>query len=102
PGVSTEARRRMLDSLGRLNQKEYDEVADPETQARIAQYEMAFRMQTSMPELMDLSREPKHIMEMYGPERHQSGQFRSHLRLASALLHHLDGRRRYQARHALR
>src|SRR5262249_8235066 len=73
PGVSTETRRRMLDSLNRLNQKELEEVADPETQARISQYEMAFRMQTSMPELMDLSREPKPVMELYGPEVNQPG-----------------------------
>ncbi|MGL4550662.1 MAG: DUF1501 domain-containing protein, partial [Gemmataceae bacterium] len=50
-GVSRAVRRRMLDSLARLNQKHLDEVADPETQARIAQYEMAFRMQASVPEL---------------------------------------------------
>src|SRR6202030_831759 len=57
PGVSTETRRRMLDTLARLNQKQLEEVADPETQARIAQYEMAFRMQSSVPDLMDLSKE---------------------------------------------
>src|SRR5262249_24214960 len=61
-GVSAQARRRMLDSLARLNQKQLDEVADPETQARITQYEMAFRMQSSVPELMDLKSEPKHVL----------------------------------------
>src|SRR5262249_30334529 len=55
PGVDAATRRRMLDSLARLNQKQFDEVADPEIQARIAQYEMAFRMQSSVPELKDLS-----------------------------------------------
>src|SRR5947208_513844 len=59
PGVNAPTRRRMLDALARLNQKEYDAVADPETQARIAQYEMAFRMQTSVPELMDVKSEPR-------------------------------------------
>src|SRR5437870_1448065 len=63
PGVDPATRRRMLDTLARLNQKQLDEVADPETQARIAQYEMAFRMQTSVPELMDLSHEPKRILD---------------------------------------
>src|SRR5204863_7407776 len=65
-GVSPEARRRMLDALAKLNQKLVDEVGDPETQARIAQYEMAFRMQTSVPELMDLAGEPKRILDLYG------------------------------------
>jgi hypothetical protein len=85
PGVSAEARRRMLDSLARLNQKEFDEVADPETQARIAQYEMAYRMQTSMPELMDVSGEPKHIMDLYGPEVHQAGTFAASCLMARRL-----------------
>ena len=52
-----------------------DQFADPETQARIAQYEMAFRMQTSVPELADISSEPKHILDMYGPDVHKPGTF---------------------------
>jgi hypothetical protein len=80
-GVDAATRRRMLDTLARLNQKQLDEIADPETQARIAQYEMAFRMQSSVPELMDLSREPKHVLDMYGPDVHKPGTF-----AASALL----------------
>jgi hypothetical protein len=75
PGVSAQTRRRMLDSLGRLNQKQFDEVADPETQARIAQYEMAFRMQSSVPELTDISREPKRVLDLYGPDVHTPGTF---------------------------
>src|SRR5207245_8618078 len=63
PGVDAPTRRRMLDSLARLNQKQLDEVADPETHARIAQTEMTFRMQSSVPELTDLSHEPKHVLE---------------------------------------
>ncbi len=74
-GVSPAVRRRMLDSLARLNQKHLDEVADPETHARIAQYEMAFRMQTSVPDLMDLSKEPRRVREMYGPEVDTPGTF---------------------------
>ena len=75
PGVDAATRRRMLDALDRLNHKEFDEFADPETQARIAQYEMAFRMQTSVPELTDISSEPKHVLDMYGPDVHTPGTF---------------------------
>jgi hypothetical protein len=74
-GVSRTARRRMLDTLNRLNQKQFDAMADPETQARIAQYEMAFRMQSSVPELMDLSKEPRRVREMYGPDVEKPGTF---------------------------
>ncbi len=82
PGVDAATRRQMLDSLARLNQKEFGEFADPETQARIAQYEMAFRMQSSVPELMDLSREPKHVLEMYGPDVGKPGTFAASCLLA--------------------
>jgi hypothetical protein len=74
-GVDPATRRRMLDSLERLNSKQYEQFADPETQARIAQYEMAFRMQTSVPELTDISDEPKHVLDMYGPDVHKPGTF---------------------------
>src|SRR5579871_6822010 len=84
-GVDASTRRRMLDALARLNQKQLDEIADPETQARIAQYEMAFRMQSSVPELMDLSREPKHVMDMYGPDVHKPGTFAASCLLARRL-----------------
>jgi hypothetical protein len=81
-GVSAQARRRMLDSLARLNQKQLDELADPETQARITQYEMAFRMQSSVPELMDLKSEPKHVLDLYGPDVHKPGTFAASCLLA--------------------
>jgi hypothetical protein len=84
-GVDAATRRRMLDALARLNQKQLDEVADPETQARIAQYEMAFRMQSSVPELMDLSREPKRILDLYGPDVHKPGTFAASCLLARRL-----------------
>src|SRR5205085_12542406 len=84
-GVSTETRRRMLDSLARLNQKQFDDVADPETQARIAQYEMAFRMQASVPELMDLKTEPKHVLDLYRPDVHKPGTFAASCLLARRL-----------------
>jgi hypothetical protein len=86
PGVDAAARRRMLDSLARLNQKEFDEVADPETQARIAQYEMAFRMQSSVPELADLSREPDRVLDLYGPDVHTPGTFARSCLLARRLV----------------
>jgi hypothetical protein len=85
PGVDAATRRRMLDSLARLNQKEYDAVADPETQARIAQYEMAFHMQTSVPELMDVSKEPARVLDLYGPDVHKPGTFAASCLLARRL-----------------
>jgi hypothetical protein len=85
-GVNSKTRRRMLDALGRLNQKQLDEVADPETQARIAQYEMAFRMQSSVPELTDLSREPFSVREMYGPDVSKPGTFAASCLLARRLV----------------
>jgi hypothetical protein len=74
-GVDTSTRRRALDAINRLNHHEFDQFADPETQARIAQYEMAFRMQMSVPELADISNEPKHILDMYGPDVHKPGTY---------------------------
>ncbi len=75
PGVSADVRRKMLDGLSALNQKHLATQGDPEIAARIAQYEMAFRMQTSVPDLVDMSKEPKHILDMYGPEVTQPGTF---------------------------
>jgi hypothetical protein len=74
-GVDLGTRRRMLDTLSALNQEEFASLADPETQTRIAQYEMAFRMQTSIPELTDISKEPKHILDLYGPDATNPGTF---------------------------
>jgi hypothetical protein len=85
PGVSPPTRRRMLDALARLNQRQLAEVADPETQARIAQYEMAFRMQTSVPELTDTSKEPKAVLDLYGPDVHKPGTFAASCLLARRL-----------------
>ena len=65
----------MLDSLVKLNEELYEEVGDPETHARISQYEMAFRMQSSVPELTDLKQEPANILEMYGPDVNTPGTF---------------------------
>jgi uncharacterized protein (DUF1501 family) len=85
-GVSPEARRRMLDALAKLNQKQAEEVGDPETQARIAQYEMAFRMQASVPELMNFKAEPKHVLDLYGPDVHKPGTFAASCLLARRLV----------------
>jgi len=84
-GLDRQARRRMLDALAKLNEQTFAEVGDPETQARIAQYEMAFRMQTSVPELTDISREPKDILELYGPDVHKPGTFAACCLLARRL-----------------
>jgi len=75
PGVSPEARRRMLDGMAKLNQKQYDNFGDPEINTRIAQYEMAFRMQTSVPDLVDLSKEPESVLESYGADVKKPGTF---------------------------
>ena len=66
PGIDPAMRRRMLDGVSQLNQLAAQSFGDPEINTRIAQYEMAFRMQTSVPELTDFSKEPKHIIDMYG------------------------------------
>jgi uncharacterized protein (DUF1501 family) len=67
-GFDSETQRDSLDTIKKLNQKHLDVVGDPEVATRINSYEMAYRMQTSAPELMDISKEPKHILEMYGAE----------------------------------
>src|SRR6267154_1507060 len=67
-GIDKSGRRRMLDDLAELNTLSYKESGAPEIQAKIQQYEMAYRMQSSVPELTDLSKEPDHIIKMYGPE----------------------------------
>ncbi len=82
PGMAPTTRRRMLDSLGRLNEQTYDTWGDPETQARIAQYEMAFRMQTSVPDLADIRDEPQHVLDMYGPDVNTPGTFAASCLLA--------------------
>jgi hypothetical protein len=85
PGVTDSRRRKMLDGLGELNQQKLAEVGDPEINARIAQYEMAYRMQTSVPELTDISKEPKEVLEMYGPEVTQPGTYAYNCLLARRL-----------------
>ncbi len=86
PGVSGEDRRKMLDALGQLNEQTYERLGDPETRTRISQYEMAFRMQTSVPELTDLSGESKATLDMYGPNVEKMGTYASSAILARRLV----------------
>ena len=65
-GLNRKARRKTLDALNDLNQLQYQQVGDPETVTRISQFELAFRMQVSVPEVMDIAKEPKHILDLYG------------------------------------
>ena len=74
-GVDRDVRRKMLDAVEEINRQTLADVGDPETNARIAQYEMAFRMQTSVPELTDLSKEPQSTWDLYGPDARQPGTF---------------------------
>ena len=84
-GFDSTMRRKFLDSLGELNQQNLDEYGDPEIATRISQYEMAFRMQTSVPELTDLSKEPDSVFEMYGPDSKKPGTFAANCLLARRL-----------------
>lgn len=84
-GVSRADRRRMLDLVGELNEREYERSLDPEVQARISQYEMAYRMQMSVPELTDFSDEDEGTLEMYGPEVQKPGSFASNCLMARRL-----------------
>ena len=85
PGITTERRRAMLDDVAGLNKIKLDDYQDPEIQARIDQYEMAFRMQASVPELADLSKEPASVFERYGPESRKPGSFAANCLLARRL-----------------
>ena len=87
PGVDAETRRRMLDGVGEINRMAARHFGDPEINTRIAQYEMAFRMQTSVPELSDFSNEPKHITDMYGiDEKGTDGGFARNCLLARRMV----------------
>jgi hypothetical protein len=79
-------RRQMLDYLKKLNQVQYDTYGDPEITARIAQYEMAYRMQTSVPEVTDMSDEPDYIFDMYGEDSRDPGTYAANCLLARKLL----------------
>jgi len=84
-GYETTARRRFLDDLGKMNQLNEHKFQDPEISTRIAQYEMAYRMQASVPDLTDLSKEPDSIFEMYGPDARKPGTYAANCILARRL-----------------
>ncbi len=75
PGVTDTIRRRMLNDVARLNGERFESFGDPEIQTRIAQYEMAYRMQSSVPELTDMSSEPDHVFELYGEDARTPGTY---------------------------
>jgi Protein of unknown function (DUF1501) len=82
PGMDRDGRRSTLDRLSAINKKEFERSNDPETQARIAQYEMAFRMQSSVPDLLDLSKETKATLDAYGPDVKRPGSYAANCLLA--------------------
>jgi hypothetical protein len=86
PGIQSTDRRAMLDALGELNAQTLERFGDPETQTRIAQYEMAFRMQSSIPELVEISGETEATLELYGPDVKKPGTFAHSALLARRLV----------------
>lgn len=85
-GVTPKLRRRLLDDINRINEQNKSVFNDPEIDTRIAQYELAYRMQSSVPELIDFSDEPKHILEMYGPDVHRRGSYAYNALLARRMI----------------
>src|SRR6266700_6007221 len=86
PGISRELRREMLDGLSALNQRSYEAIGDPEIQTRTQQFEMAFRMQASVPELADFAKESEKTYELYGPEAKTRGTFANSALMARRLV----------------
>jgi hypothetical protein len=86
PGVPSEVRRKTLDGLKALNELNFQAVGDPETQTRIQQYEMAYRMQSSVPELTDLSKEEQHVLDSYGPDVKKPASFANTMLLARRMV----------------
>ena len=86
PGIGKTTRRQMLDAVAKLNRMKHEAYGDPEIETRISQYEMAYRMQTSVPDLMDLSKEPEKTFEMYGPESRKPGTYAANCLLARRLI----------------
>jgi hypothetical protein len=86
PGVPSAVRRKTLDGLRALNEINYKTVGDEETHTRIQQYELAFRMQSSVPDLTDLSKEPDKTFEMYGPDAKKAGSFANTALLARRMV----------------
>ena len=97
-GITGQERRGMLDDLGKLNRMRHAEFGDPEILTRIAQYEMAYRMQTSVPELTDVAKEPKSVLDLYGPSVKERGSFAYNCLMARRLIER--GTRFVQVMHA--
>ncbi len=85
-GMSRELRRTMLDGLAEMNHFAHERVADPEISTRVAQYEMAFKMQASVPELADLSHEPQSVLDLYGPDVKRKGSYAYNCLMARRLV----------------
>lgn len=85
-GIDRTSRRRMLNSLAKLQQGQFEKLLDPEINYRMAQYEMAYRMQTAVPETMDISKEPDYIFDMYGEDSRKPGTFAANCLLARKLI----------------
>ena len=86
PGVDKNTRRQMLDAVAKINHIKRESYADPEIDTRIAQYEMAYRMQTSVPDLMDISKEPESTFDLYGTSARKAGTYAANCLLARRLL----------------
>ena len=97
-GLSADVKRGLLDDLAKVNELKLHEAGDPEIATRIAQYEMSFRMQTSVPELTDFSKEPKEVLESYGPQVNEPGTFAHNCLMARRLIER--GSRCVQLMHA--
>ncbi len=98
PGIGRPLRRSMLDGLAQLNALRHQELGDPEILTRVAQYEMAYRMQASIPELTDIQSEPKHVLDLYGPQATERGTFAYNCLMARRLIER--GTRFVQVMHA--
>jgi len=85
-GIDSRIRRRMLDAVGQINRESFSEIGDPEIETTIAQQELAFRMQSSVPELTDVSGEPEQVLEQYGPEVTKTGSFARNCLLARRMV----------------
>jgi hypothetical protein len=84
-GISSQSRRKMLDRLAELNELQFHDLGDPEINSRVAQYEMAYRMQSSVPDVMDISKEPASVLKLYGEEARNPGTFAANCLLARRL-----------------
>jgi hypothetical protein len=85
PGITVDHRRAMIDDVAAINRLKFQDYQDPETQIRIHQYELAFRMQAAVPELADVTQEPASVFEQYGPESRKPGTFAANCILARRL-----------------